>query len=266
MKKYLQLFFSLFLAWNFSFAQSLSIGIRAGVSHTGITGRFRYKSFTESQISYNNVKNNAKNTTVSGINTSGILKPTTGFILNYLFYRHISIQSEFNYEKKGFDYHCIHARESVYGNYKMHYVGIPISLNFEAGEGVKYYGYWGISLDILAKASNTVSYNAADSNSVMLFTYHGNYKATGLNKKELSALAGLGVKIPLSDKLKFALDMRYNSGMTKAARNTDVGIYFHPDMKSDGNTHNFQNVFNRSVTLCVEVLYNVHKKKDKQIQ
>ena len=255
--KYFQLLFFTISLSSITSAQTFYIGIKTGVSHTGISGMFNYKSFGESQTNYNNISVFQKPSTLSKINSSGLLKLTSGIIMNYQFNKVISLQSEFNYEEKGFDFHCVRFGEAVYGHYKMQYLTIPFSFTYESGQTIKYYGYWGISLNMLLKAREYTSYTVIGSTSPA----DEYYKPTELNNKELSALAGAGIKIPLSDQIKFIIDMRLNSDITRAAKKTDYNYYFNPSMKPDGTPNNFQNVFNRSITFYWGVIYKINKEK-----
>jgi Outer membrane protein beta-barrel domain len=245
-------------------AQTFSIGTKNGISHTDITGRFSYKNCNEAaQIRYNSVKIWDERWNISKFkkNSSGYWKQFLGFVMNCQLNKNISLQAEFNYEEKGFDFYHILYGGRVNGFYKMQYFTIPASFAYEIGKSVKYYGYGGMSLSLLLQASN---YTSSASNSSNPIYYDESYRPTEFNKQEAETLAGLGIKIPLGDKVKFILDARCNFGITRAAKNTDYR--YDPNFYTSDTPNNFQNVFNRSVSLCWGVIYKTSKKKDIQQQ
>jgi hypothetical protein len=250
MKKHLQLFFSLFLAWDFSFAQTFSIGTKNGVSNTSISGRFAYKNFDDAQIRYNTLKVFDQRLNISKFkkNSSGYLKQFLEFVLNCSLDKNISLQSEFEYEEKGFDFYHILYGGGANGFYKMQYLTIPLSFVYESGKTIKYYGYIGISLNLLLRAGNYTRISVGGVISNYYDYYDESYRPSEFNKKELEALTGIGIKIPLSNKVKFIVDAGYSNGITRAAKNTDY--IYNSNFYSSETPNNFQNVFNRSISLC----------------
>ncbi|HZX63535.1 MAG TPA: hypothetical protein VFE66_10015 [Bacteroidales bacterium] len=79
------------------------------------------------------------------------------------------------------------------------------------------------------------------------------------NKYEFGGLIGLGIKIPLCEKVKLIIDSRYNFGLTKAAKNTDFA--YNANQWTKDTPDNFQNVYNRSLTISLGILYRLNKSK-----
>jgi len=258
-RNYFYLIISAFFLPALVSAQVFSVGTKNGVSHTTISGRFDYKNYDDAQIRYNTIKIFGERWKISKLkkNSSGYLKQFLGFVLNCQLNKNISLQSELNYEEKGFDFHHIRFGGGVEGYYKMNYFTIPVSCAYEVGGSVKYCGYGGLSLNLLLQVNNyTSTGNTNTSNPVY---YDESYRPTEFNKTELGALVGLGIKIPLGERTKFIIDTRYSSGITRAAKNT---VYkYDPNFYTSDTPNNFQNVYNRSITLCWGVIYKLTKNK-----
>jgi len=77
------------------------------------------------------------------------------------------------------------------------------------------------------------------------------------NKNDFGGLVGLGIKIPLCEKVKFIIDTRYNFGLTKAAKNTDFD-YDH-NLWTLTTPDNFQDVYNRSLSISLGILYKLNQ-------
>ncbi len=239
-KKYL-IIALIILSSNFIFAQDFSIGLKDGVSWSSISGRFDYKNFTQTQI-----KNRVGH--------------SFGLMLNYKTNSFITLQMEINYENKGFDFHSNVMMDgfSYLGNFNINYITTPIITNFEIGKKVKYYGYAGIYMSLLIKAENYTS------TSVIyypdLIVSDKSYDPTNeFNKYEFGGLLGVGIKIPLCEKVEFVIDTRYNIGLTKAAKDTDFD--YDPNFYTEETPNNFQNVYNRSFSISFGFLYKLNNKK-----
>ncbi len=73
------------LSSNFLFAQDFSIGLKDGISSTGISGRFDFRNFDQTQI-------------------SNRIGHSFGLMLNYRTTSFLTLQVEINYEYKGFEF------------------------------------------------------------------------------------------------------------------------------------------------------------------
>ncbi|TSA26868.1 MAG: PorT family protein, partial [Bacteroidetes bacterium] len=165
------------------------------------------------------------------------------------------LQLEMNYEENGFNFKNNHDLTGVgyTGNYKTKYISIPLTTIFEIGKNIKYYGYVGINLRLLVKADNYTSVSST-SEPVALHTYDLSYDPTFLfNKSEFGGLVGLGIKIPLCEKVRLLIDSRYNFGITKAAKNTEFD--YNASHWTTDTPDNFQKVHNRSLVLSLGISY-----------
>jgi len=228
------------LSSNFLFAQDFSIGLKDGIPSTGISGRFDFRNFDQTQI-----KNR--------------IGHSFGLLLNYRTTRFLTLQMEINYNNKGFDFqNDIQIDGIAYtGSFNVNYITIPLVTNFEIGKKVKYYGYTGIYIGFLVKAENYTIFMSTSSPD--LIKYDLSYDPTEVfNKKEFGGLVGVGIKIPLCEKVEFIIDSRYNFGLTKAAKNTNFDYDLNQWTKDTPD--NFQNVYNRSFSISLGILYKLNKK------
>lgn len=227
------------LSSNFIIAQNLSIGLRDGVSWSSITGRYSFKNFESTNIEKS-------------------LGHSFGLILNYQLSKSIILQTEINYEMKGFDFGQSLMGGGLKGNYSLNYLTVPIIAHFEIGKNVKYYGYTGVYFGFLIKAENYTSLTSLTTPGIVV--YDLSYDPTNVfNKYEFGGLVGLGVKFPLCEKVYLFIDTRYNFGLTKAAKNTDFD--YEPNHWYPESPDNFQNVYNRSLSISLGILYKLNKKK-----
>jgi len=227
------------LSSNFLFSQDFSLGLKDGASWSSIDGRFDFKNFNQTQIQ-NRVGH------------------SFGLLLNYRTTRFLTLQMEFNFEEKGFKFSDNNFIGGGYsGNYSINYFTIPLITNFEIGKRVKYYGYTGVYIGFLVKAENYTSFISTASSDLII--YDLSYDPTELfNKQEFGGLVGVGIKIPLCEKVELIIDSRYNFGLTKAAKNTD--FVYDPNQWTKDNPDNFQNVCNRSFSISFGILYKLNKK------
>ncbi len=141
----------------------------------------------------------------------------------------------------------------------INYITLPLITNFEIGKKVKYYGYTGIYIGFLVKAENYTSLISNSSSDLII--YDLSYDPTEVfNKKEFGGLVGVGIKIPLCEKVEFIIDSRYNFGLTKAAKNTDFD--YNSNQWTKDTPDNFQNVYNRSFSISLGILYKLNKNND----
>jgi len=220
-------------------AQSFSIGIRDGLAVTGIKGRFDFKNFESTQTG--NRINHSLGVSVN-LSLSGIL----------------FLQADILYDIKGIDFQNDEDLLGVAyrGFFHMDYITVPLTINIELGRNVKYYGYAGIYMGFLLDAKNTTTFSSTSSPEPAI--YDMSYDPTGIfNKKELGGLTGLGLKIPLCEEVNMIIDLRYNFGLTKAAKNTDYD--FDSNYWTYGTPDNFHNVYNRSFVFSIGFLYKFKK-------
>jgi len=223
------------------FSQDFSIGIKDGITWSSIKGRYDLKNF--------------ENTQIEKVNGHSF-----GLIFNYRFSNHFLFQTEINLEVKGFDFKSdIWIDGIAYsGNYNINYLTIPFTMHYELGRSVKYYSYAGIYWDLLTKVENQTRFSSTSQLYIVRYDY--SYDPTDeFNKNELGFILGLGLKVPLCEQVKFIIDARYNRGLTKAAKNTDYN--YNPNQWKFETPNNFQDVYNRSLTISLGILYKIKKKK-----
>ena len=211
------------------YTQDFSIGIRDGINWSSIKGEFRDENTDIKYLTGHNI----------------------GILFNYQLNSIISLQTEINFEQRGFKYQEIYAGGGRKGDYQTSYVTIPIIVQYVVGNKVKYYGLTGLYFGILAKVENYTSLSSTSS--PVLMVYDLSYNPSNIfNKFEFGGLVGLGTKITMCDKVNLLIETRYNFGLTKAAENNEVTEH-NPDI--------FQNVYNRSITLSLGITYNLNRKK-----
>lgn len=240
MKNIYIIFALILLSSNFLLAQDFSVGLRDGVSWSSITGSFDFKNFDKTQIN-NRVGH------------------SFGFLLNYRTSRFLTLQIEMNYNNKGFDFQSDIWIDGVAytGSFDVNYITVPLITNFEIGKRVKYYGYAGVYAGFLTKAENYTSFISTSSPDLII--YDLSYDPTKVfNKREFGGLVGLGIKIPLCEKVEFTIDSRYTFGLTKAAKNTDFD--YDSNQWTTDTPDNFQNVYNRSFSISLGILYKLNNR------
>jgi len=233
----------LLILCNSLFAQNFSIGIKDGINWSTIKGRYDFKNFENTQIKK-----------VNGHNF--------GLIINYQINNFLSLQTEFNYEEKGFKFKNVLIGCGYSGNYELKYLTIPLIANFELGKSVKYFSYTGFYFSILISADNqtVVSSIITHVQPHLLVKYDHSHDAKDqFNKNEIGAVIGIGIKIPLCDKVKFMINGRYNFGLSKSAKNTEYD--YNPYQWTSETPDNFQNVYNRSFIISLGILYKLNKSK-----
>ena len=224
---------------NISFAQRISIGIKDGINRSDI--KFDYKDFNDS---YYFRADNLK----GGRNY--------GLMLNYQITNFFSIQSELYHSDKGFEFYensKMLGDGSIYGNYKINYITIPLLANFEIGKSFKFYGYAGLYISLLQSARNQITVTSFGSSYIM--QYDHSYDPTSeLYKNESGALVGLGVKIPLCNKVMLFVDTRYETGLTKTVRDEIEYEHYHVICT-------FKDVYNWSVSVNWGIFYRFKSPK-----
>ena len=212
---------------NIAYSQNLSIGIKDGLSR--------------SDIKFQN--NNYRSNSLKGGRNYGLM-------LNYQITNFLSVQSELYHSDKGFKFYrdlpSGYTGGGLHGNYKMSYTTIPLSANFEIGKSFKFYGYGGLYISFLNSAGNQIT---LVSNSIPDLHHDLSYDPTSeFNRSDKVALFGLGVKIPLCNKVKLFVDTRYETGITKAVNeNAEFGDYH--------VIGDFKDVYNRSFSISWGILY-----------
>ena len=229
----------LFVISNITYAQRISIGIKDGISRSDI--RFQYKDFND--LYYFGV-----NSLKGGRNY--------GLMLNYQITNFFSIQSELYHSERGFEFNLFTDMDGgpgVLGNYKMNYITIPLLANFEIGKSFKFYGYAGLYMSFLNSAVNQITVTSFSSSYIM--QYDHSYDPTSeLYKNESGALVGLGVKIPLCNKVMLFVDTRYETGLTKTVRDEIEYEHYHVICT-------FKDVYNWSVSVNWGIFYRFKSPK-----
>ncbi len=229
----------LLILCNSLFAQNFSIGIKDGMNWSTING-------------------NTENIEISKLQGENF-----GLILNYKISGYLSLQTEINIEEKGVKFNSVWCGGGYYGKYELKYFTIPLLANFEFGKSVKYYGYLGFYLSLLASADNQTIVTSTASPEFKRYDYSHDAKDE-FKKNEMGAIVGVGIKIPLCDRVKFFIETRYNIGLCNSADITEYngGSYersiFTPD--------NFQNVYNRSISINLGIIYNFKKRQTSNIK
>ena len=128
---------------NSLIAQNVSIGIKDGLSWSTINGSYYFHDRKVAEISK-----------IKGRNF--------GILINFPINKFVSLQTELNYNEKGFEFNSNNSNmcgAAVYsGNYNLTYLVTPLLINYELGKGIKYYGYVGASFGFLLKADNQASF------------------------------------------------------------------------------------------------------------
>lgn len=226
------------------FSQHYSIGIKYGINWSSIRGRYDFRNFESTQIEK-----------VGG--------HSFWVFINHEINHRFSIQTELCFEENGFIFKSDPWIDGLAysGNYSYNYITMPISFSYEFGKSIKYYGYTGITLGLLTKVENQTT--LVNPSSPELLIYDLSYDPTDeFNKIELGAIVGVGIKIPLFVKMKLIIDTRYSFGLTKSVKNTDYDYNSNQWILETPN--NFQNVYNRSLTISLGILYKINKEKQKE--
>ncbi len=200
-------------------AQDFSIGMKDGISWSSISGRYDFANFNNTQI-------------------EKVTEHSFGIRLNYKLNKHLLLQTEVNIEQKGFDFNMDpdYNGGGYWGKYSIKYLTIPLIIQYQLGKKVKFYGYSGISFGMLLQANNSTSLSSTSTSTLKIYDY--SYDPTNeFNKFELGEIFGLGIKIPLCDKVNFTVDSRYIFGLTKAAKDTDFN--YNPNQWHKGDPSNF---------------------------
>ena len=212
-----------------TYTQDFSIGIRDGINWSSINGEFR-----------------SENTDIQHRTGHNF-----GMLFNYQLNSLIIIQTEINFEQKGFKYQEILLGGGRKGDYQTSYVTIPIIVHYEVGNKVKYYGLTGLYFGILAKVENYTSLSTTSSPYITV--YDLSYDPSNIFEKiEFGGIIGLGAKIPICDKVNLIIETRYNFGLTKITENIEA---------DEKNPDSFQNVYNRSITLSLGFAYKLKREK-----
>ena len=242
MKKVSFFFILLLIFCNSLFAQKFSVGIKDGINWSNIKGRCDFIYFENTQIKKEVGQN-------------------FGLIINYRINNFLFLQSEFNYEEKGFEFKNVLIGGGYSGNYELKYLTVPLIANFEFGRSVRYFSYTGFYFSILISADNQTI--GTSTSTPELVKYDHSYDAKDqFNKNEIGAVIGLGIKIPLCDKVKLMIGGRYNFGLSKSAKNTEHG--YNPQQWTSETLNNFQNIYNRSLSVNFGIIYNF-KKQNKNV-
>ena len=107
------------------FAQNLSIGFKDGISWTGI----HFNMVEASSFRYDS-RNDGRN---------------SGVLINYRINNYFSIQTELNLLGKGFVLRSyLSTGGGFYADYNLNYISVPLSVSYELGKKLKYYGYAGL--------------------------------------------------------------------------------------------------------------------------
>ena len=220
---------------NSLIAQNVSIGIKDGLSWSTINGSYYFHDYKVTEISK-----------IKGRNF--------GILINFPINKFVSLQTELNYNKKGFEFNSNMMGGGYSGNYNLTYLVTPLLINYELGKSIKYYGYVGASFGFLLKAYNQANFVALVY-PPLRYDYNDNVM-NKFNNSEIGAILGLGFKIPLCNNVNIMLDARYDLGLTKSAINGKSNNYLTSEVYDY-----FTNVYNRSFSISWGIIYNFKKTK-----
>lgn len=217
------------------FAQNLSIGFKDGISWTGI----HFNMVEASSFRYDS-RNDGRN---------------SGVLINYRINNYFSIQTELNLLGKGFVLRSyLSTGGGFYADYNLNYISVPLSVSYELGKKLKYYGYAGLYFNYLNSATNNITITStADPTGPSRFDE--SYDPTDdFNKKEMGFAVGAGLKIPLCNNVKFFIDGRYESGLTRAVKkDLEIEAYRYTSMIKD--------VYNKAFLISWGILYMIPEKE-----
>ena len=222
---------------NSLIAQNVSIGIKDGLSWSTINGSYYFHDRKVAEISK-----------IKGRNF--------GILINFPINKFVSLQTELNYKKKGFEFNSNNSNmcgPGYSGNYNLTYLVTPLLINYELGKSIKYYGYVGASFGFLLKADNQATF-VSSVYPPLRYDYNDNVM-NKFNNSEIGAILGFGFKIPLCNNVNILLDARYDLGLTKSAINGKSNNYLTSEVYDY-----FTNVYNRSFSINWGIIYNFKNK------
>lgn len=210
------------------YAQDLSVGIKDGVNWSSIKGEFRDEN---TEVKYQTGHN-------------------IGIFFNFQLNSHFALQTEINLEQKGFKYQESNLGGARKGDYQTSYITIPLLIQYEVGNKVKYFGLTGLYFGVLARVENYTSQSTTSS--AVLIVYDLSYDPSNIFEKfEFGGVIGLGASLPMCDLINVIIETRYNFGLTKITENNEA---------NENNPDSFQNVYSRSITLSLGFTYKLNRK------
>lgn len=148
-------------------------------------------------VGYNSSMVSSSSSAQSSDTSSGF---NIGFAADYFFSERWSIKGKLIYDQKGWDNGFIENQSGIVKtDYNLNYVSVPIMANWHFGSKRNWYLNFGPYIGFLLNAEETA-----------LKTDVKEY----FNSTDFGLAFGIGVKIPVSDKLKISLEYDAQSGLT----------------------------------------------------
>ncbi len=179
-----------------------------------------------------------------------------GVLLNYTLGEHFSLQTEVNYLNRGFEFQpsqLICGGGIDRGNYKTTYFSVPLLACYEVGKTIKVYGYGGLYLNFLTDSKNKITVTSTSSPDLPKYDHSYDPKDE-FYKTEAGLVGGIGVKIPVYRQFQIFVDSRYETGLTKAIKETiEYGNYHIVAVVKE--------VYNKAFSVNWGILYTFAKKE-----
>jgi len=167
-------------------------------------------------IGYNNSTVTVSNSFLQADNRIGF---NAGFAADYYFSDRWSIKGKLIYDQKGWDNGSFANENFSYTtNYNLNYITVPVMANWHFGSKRNWYLNFGPYAGFLISAKETTG---------------GVNVKEAFNANDFGLALGIGVKIPVSDKLKISLEYDGQAGFSNIFKESD-----------GGRVHNARDAFN----------------------
>ncbi len=179
------------LALGFS---SISLGQKKGDVEFGVNIGVNYSTVTESS---------------SFLQADSGFGINAGFSADYYFSKQWSIKGKLIYDQKGWDNGTFEDEFGVYStNYNLNYLTVPVMANWHFGRTNNWYLNFGPYAGFLLSAEETTG---------------GIDVKEAFNTTDFGIAFGIGVKIPVSDKLKLNLEYEGQGGFSDIFKVSNTG-------------------------------------------
>lgn len=155
-------------------------------------------------IGYNNSTVTVSNSFLQADNGIGF---NAGFAADYYFSDRWSIKGKLIYDQKGWDNGTFaNGNEQYITNYNLNYLTVPVLANWHFGSKRNWYLNFGPYAGFLLSAEETAG---------------GINVKEAFNRNDFGLALGIGVKIPVSDKLKISLEYEGQGGYSNIFKESD---------------------------------------------
>jgi len=155
------------------------------------------------QVGYNS--SNVSDSEDSADNLSGVNFGVSG---DYYFSDRWSLKVRALYDQKGWEELIATETGVMDGKFRMTYLTVPVMANWHFGSKRNWYLNFGPYVGFLLKAEETET---------------GFDFKEGINSTDFGLALGIGVKIPVSDKLKIFLEFDGQGGLSDAFKSSEIG-------------------------------------------